>query len=203
MSKALARISIGLLSLPLLLALATGPLAAQAGRYPAARHGGNYMFNFYFPPSPSSTPWAPAWAPDGRSVAVAMAGSIWRVDLASGVAGELTYGATYHSSPDWSPDGRWIIYTADRDGAAVQLEILDVATGEAHALTGDDQIYADPVFSPDGTPRRLRRDHAERLLQRLRPADRGRPLERRPPSPSRGTTTSDAAGSTSDPGTCT
>ena len=53
---------------------------AQAGRYPAAGHGGNYMHNFYFPPAPSSTPWAPSWSPDGESIAVAMSGSIWRVD---------------------------------------------------------------------------------------------------------------------------
>ena len=31
--------------------------------YPASRHGGNYMHNFYFPPAPSSTPWAPDWSP--------------------------------------------------------------------------------------------------------------------------------------------
>ena len=150
MGKTLTRISVGFLSLVLLPALATRTATAQAGRYPASRHGGNYMFNFYFPPSPSSTPWAPSWAPDGRSVAVAMAGSIWRVDLESGAADELTYGETYHSSPDWSPDGRWLLYTADHDGDAVQLEILDVSSGKTHALTDDDQIYADPVFSPDG-----------------------------------------------------
>jgi len=151
MDKSCMRISAALLFLVLLLALATRTATAQAGRYPASRHGGNYMFNFYFPPAPSSTPWAPSWAPDGRSVAVAMAGSIWRVDLASGAADELTYGETYHSSPDWSPDGRWLIYTADHDGNAVQLEILDVSSGETRALTDDGQIYADPVFSPDGS----------------------------------------------------
>ena len=59
---------------------------AQAGRYPASRHGGNYMHNFYFPPAPSSTPWAPSWAPDGESIAVAMSGSIWRVDPDTGAA---------------------------------------------------------------------------------------------------------------------
>ena len=108
------------------------------------------MHNYYFPPAPSSTPWAPSWAPDGRSIAVAMAGSIWEIDRALGSATELTYGETYHSSPDWSPDGGWIIYTADADGASIQLEILGVDTGESHALTADDQIYADPTFSPDG-----------------------------------------------------
>src|SRR5919109_56932 len=92
---------------------AASDLAGQGGRtYPAARQGGNYMHNYYFAPAPSSTPWAPAWSPDGKAVAVAMSGSIWKVDPSTGVAHELTYGPTYHSSPDWSPDGRWVIYTA-------------------------------------------------------------------------------------------
>ena len=134
-----------------LIAAGTVQVDAQAGRYPAARHGGNYMHNFYFPPAPSSTPWAPSWAPDGRSVAVAMSGSIWRVELDTGVAEELTYAPdAYHTSPDWSPDGRWIVYAADYDGDRVQLELLEVASGETRALTGDSHVYADPTFSPDG-----------------------------------------------------
>ena len=151
MPSPLSRVALAVVAAVLLAVFSEALLLAQTGQYPASRHGGNYMFNFYFPPSPSSTPWAPAWAPDGQSVAVAMAGSIWGVDLATGAADELTHGAAYHSSPDWSPDGRWIIYTADHDGAAVQLEILDVSSGETHALTDDEQIYADPVFSPDGS----------------------------------------------------
>lgn len=128
-------------------------LLAHTGRaqdYSPARHGGNYMHNFYFPPSPSSTPWWPSWSPDGRSLAVAMSGSIWKVDVESGEATELTHGATYHSSPEWSPDGRWMIYTTD-DGNTIQLEMLDTASGETHRLTDDDHIYTDPTFSPDGT----------------------------------------------------
>lgn len=134
-----------------LVAVAAGGVLAQAGRYPASRHGGNYMHNFYFPPSPSSTPWAPSWAPDGESIAVAMSGSIWRVDPDTGVADELTYSPdAYHSSPDWSPDGRWIVYTADYDGTRVQLELLEVETGETRALTDDAHVYSDPTFSPSG-----------------------------------------------------
>ena len=109
------------------------------------------MLNYYFAPAPSSTPWAPAWSPDGSSLAVAMSGSIWIVDRASGRARELTYNRKYHSMPDWSPDGRWIAYVADDGGATIQLEIVNVATGESRALTSDAQIYMDPVFSPDGT----------------------------------------------------
>ncbi len=68
--------------------------------YPSAKHGGNYMHNFYLPPAPSSTPWSPAWSPDGKWIAVAMSGPIWKVDPESGVAHELTYNEKYHSSPD-------------------------------------------------------------------------------------------------------
>lgn len=124
---------------------------SPAANYPAARDlGGEYMVNYYLPPAPSSTPWAPVWSPDGKSVAVAMQGSIWKVDLATGAARELTYNRKYHSSPSWSPDGKWIVYTADDDGRSIQLEILNVESGETRALTADNQLYLDPAFSPDG-----------------------------------------------------
>ena len=137
---------------PLLAAasLALGPRLDAQSAYPAAQHGGNYMHNYYFPPAPSTTPWAPAWSPDGDAIAVGMSGSIWSVDPATGVANELTYSAKYHSSPDWSPDGQWIVYTADDGGRSIQLEILNTVTGETLALTNDQHIYTDPVFSPDG-----------------------------------------------------
>ncbi|MEO7650588.1 MAG: hypothetical protein ABIZ80_08965 [Bryobacteraceae bacterium] len=118
--------------------------------YPAARMGGQYMHNYYIPPAPGSTPWAPAWPPDGRSIAVAIEGSIWKIDIATGAAEELTYNRNYHSSPAWSPDGKWIVYTADRDAQSVGLEILNTATSEVRGLTPDTQVYLDPVFSPDG-----------------------------------------------------
>jgi TolB protein len=123
---------------------------AQRPVYPASKHGGTYMFNYYLPPAPSTTPWWPSWSPDGKWIAVAMHGSIWKVDPQTGVAHELTYNRRYHSSPDWSPDGKWIVYTADDGAVSVGLEIVNVDTGEAHALTQDKEIYADPVFSPDG-----------------------------------------------------
>ena len=80
-----------------------------------------------------------------------MAGSVWEVDVETGDATELTRGGTYHSSPSYSPDGRWIVYTADYGGERIQLEVLDTESGETRALTDDDFVYADPVFSPDGS----------------------------------------------------
>ncbi|MBM3804493.1 MAG: hypothetical protein FJW26_19515 [Acidimicrobiia bacterium] len=138
----------GFLSVALL-----GPVshrAAPRAPYPGAKHGGNYMFNYYLPPSPSTTPWAPAWSPDGKWIAIAMYGSIWKVDPASGTAAELTYSAKYHSSPALSADGTWLIYTADDDGRSIQLEILNLRSGETRRLTEDEHLYLDPVFSRDG-----------------------------------------------------
>lgn len=145
--RRLTRILFAVLALSL-----SGTLAAQfTTAYPPALSGGNYMHNFYFPPAPSSTPWAPAWSPDGKWLGFAMQGSIWKVAPGGGAAFELTHGKTYHSSPDWSPDGRWIVYTADHGRERIQLEVLDTRTGETRALTDDAAIYTDPVFSPDGS----------------------------------------------------
>ena len=132
------------------LVLLTAMLNAQPPFYPSSRQGGNYMFNFYLPPPTSSTPWAPTWSPDGKWIAVGMSGSIWKVDVGTGAAWELTSDRKYHSSAAWSPDGKWIAYTADDGGQTIQLEILNLESGETRPLTDDGFLYTDPVFSPDG-----------------------------------------------------
>ncbi len=63
--------------------------------YPAAKQGGQYMHNYYIPPAPSTKPWYPTWSPDGKWIAVAMQGSLWKVDPASGAATELFNGPAY------------------------------------------------------------------------------------------------------------
>lgn len=123
----------------------------QETPYPTARHGGNYMHNYYIPPAPSTSPWAPAWCPDGKWIAVALYGSIWKVEPATGIATELAYGSKYHSSPAFSPDGNWLVYTADDDARSIQLEILNLKSGQSHTLTEDAHLYLDPAFSPDGS----------------------------------------------------
>ncbi len=120
------------------------------GSYPTVRHGGNYMHNYYLPPSPSSTPWAPAWSPNSRAIAVSMRGSIWEIEVETGRAIQMTHGSSYHSSPAYSADGEWIVYTADHGGERVQLEIVNLLTGETSELTDDEFVYADPAFSPQG-----------------------------------------------------
>ncbi len=51
--------------------------------------------------------------------------------------------------PTWTPDGTALLVTADSDGRAPVFRV-EVATGEATQLTGDDAAYSDVCVSPDG-----------------------------------------------------
>jgi Tol biopolymer transport system component len=134
-----------------LVAIVLSPaLWAQRPVYPASKHGGTYMFNYYLPPAGSSTPWWPSWSPDGKWIAVAMYGSIWKVDPQTGIAYELTYDRKYHSSPDWSPDGKWIVFNSDRDGYPMGGYLMDPAGANVHRIEADAWVEY-PSFSPDGT----------------------------------------------------
>ena len=143
--------ALALFALSPLLSLGLLTAQEQFGGYPGARMGGAYMQNFYLPPAPSTSPWYPSWHPDGEHVVVAMQGSIWSVEVASGLAVELVSGPKYYSSPNYSPDGNWLVYTADDHGRSIQLEVLNIATGETRELTDGTHVYADPKFSPDGS----------------------------------------------------
>jgi TolB protein len=128
--------------LPLLLTLAAPVYAARAS------YATGYMYSYYVPPA-SSTPWRPAWSPDGKTLAFSMAGSLWKIRLGDDTAYELTANRTYDSSPAWSPDGRWIAYSTE--GAnGINLMLLNVATGESAPLTTGSDLHLDPVWSPDG-----------------------------------------------------
>ena len=132
-----------------------GGLSAQPGNrpYAASAHGGNYMHNFYFPPAPSSSPWYPEWHPGGERVAVAMSGSLWEVDVATGDAFESARRRLL-LLPNYSPDGAWLLYTADDGGGTIDLEVMNTATGSAPLTEAQS---TDPRFRPP-RPHRLRLD---------------------------------------------
>ena len=140
MKKLIAAVAV-LLSLAV-----TVPLLAQ---FPVkGSFAGGYMYSFYVPPT-SSTPWRPAWSPDGAEIMFSMSGSLWKIRVGETTAYELTNNAGYDSAPAWSPDGRWIAYTSE-DQQGVNLMLLNVATGESTPITSGDRLTLDPVWSPDG-----------------------------------------------------
>lgn len=134
-----------------------GSLVAQPAIYPIepqtyvnALTGGNYMFNYYLPPPGSSYPWWPAWHPSGEGIAFSMHGTLWSLDLATGVAQELVSRPEYLSSPAWHPDGKQLAFIAD-DGEAINLYLLDQTDSTVMALTEGRHLNLDPAWSPDGT----------------------------------------------------
>ena len=67
----------------------------------------------YYQPSATTGPTFPAWSSDGKQLAFAMEGSIWIIDATGGDARQVTTAFSYDSQPQWSPDGRSIVYVGD------------------------------------------------------------------------------------------
>jgi TolB protein len=137
----------------LLVTLASlGAVASSPGRQPVLKQikvPHNYYYREMYLPQATSGPSAVAWSPEGRDVVVSMQGSLWRVDVATGAACELTNGPGYDYQPDWSSDGRWIVYASYRDDA-VELWLLDPGTGRTRPLTSNGAVNVEPRWSPDG-----------------------------------------------------
>jgi Tol biopolymer transport system component len=109
----------------------------------------NYYFREMYLPQLTSGPSAVAFSPDGRALAYSMQGSLWRQALDSTEAEQLTAGPGYDFQPDWSPDGRSIVFARYNDDA-VELTRLDLASGAVTPLTRNHGVNVEPRWSPDG-----------------------------------------------------
>ena len=109
---------------------------------------------------------APAISPDARSVAYLQRETnwkenefvwqLWRVDVGSGKAVQLTRGKKSVASAAWSPDGRWLAFVTEREPnviepyAAVEKDSAakeDGKSGTSAAKPAAKQIW---VIAPDG-----------------------------------------------------
>ena len=109
----------------------------------------SYYYREMYLPQLTTGPSAAAWSPDSRSLVYSMAGSLWRQELAGATAEQLTAGPGYDYQPDWSSDGRWIVF-ARYDHDAVELWSLDLRDGRTRQITSGGAVNVEPRFSPDG-----------------------------------------------------
>jgi Tol biopolymer transport system component len=128
-------------------AAAAGPPREPVLKQIAVPHP--YYYREMYLPQLTSGPSSLAWTPDGRAIVFSMAGSLWRQELESDVAVELTSGPGYDYEPDVSPDGRTAVYVK-YDADAMELFLLDLASGASRPLTQGGQVNLEPRFSPDG-----------------------------------------------------
>ncbi|MET9226297.1 amidohydrolase family protein [Lentzea sp. NPDC003310] len=70
--------------------------------------------------------------------------------LTDGKATKLTDGRYFDSDPDFSPDGKKIVYASDRTGVA-QLWLRDLSTDKDELYAPAPHAQTTPRFSPDGT----------------------------------------------------
>src|SRR5258706_15579200 len=94
-------------------------LWGQGTEYPALKYRSNYLASYYLSHAPNTTPWWPSWSPDGKWIAVAMYGSIWRGGPTTGGAGGGSHKTKNHLSPRWAPDGKRNLYKTHDDWKAI------------------------------------------------------------------------------------
>jgi len=126
--------------------------AAFAARVPVLRQvelPHSYYYREMFLPQLTSGPSSVAFSPDGQSVVYSMGGSLWLQAINGDVANELTYGPGYDYQPDWSPDGRFIVF-ARHHSDAIELWRLDLTSRKTQQLTQTKAVQLQPRYSPDG-----------------------------------------------------
>ncbi len=109
----------------------------------------NYYYRELYLPQLTSGPSSVSWTRDGKAVIYAMQGSLWRQELESGAAQQLTDDPGADYEPDCSPDGNSVAFVR-YDGRAMELMLFDLPTGNVSALTSNGAVNVEPRWSPDG-----------------------------------------------------
>jgi hypothetical protein len=100
----------------------------------------------------------PAWSPDGSRIAYVDGGQIFTVAADGTGRLQLTNGARAHAAPNWSPDGRTIVFAAQTGpGSDPTVEVVAAGGGAPRRLAAvrrtdafASPAFVDPTWSPDG-----------------------------------------------------
>jgi len=108
-----------------------------------------YYYREMYLPQLTSGPSSLTWGPNSQELIYSMAGSLWRQKLGSKEAAQLTDGPGYDYQPDWSPNGKSVVYVSYQKDA-MELWLLDLTTGKTKRLTNGGAVNVEPRWSPDG-----------------------------------------------------
>ena len=106
----------------------------------------------------------PSWSPDGERIVFisrrdghfigefGLTSEIYVMDADGKNTRRLTNNRKSDSSPSWSPDGKWIVFSADRKGDDVNYEIyvMDANGNNQQRLTNNRVHDTSPSWSSDG-----------------------------------------------------
>ncbi|MBM4380385.1 MAG: PD40 domain-containing protein, partial [Deltaproteobacteria bacterium] len=97
---------------------------------------------------------SPAWSPDGRQLAFVSnrAGSpqVYVMNADGSNVRRLTFQGTYNQTPDWSPRGDLVAFTARDERNAFDVFTVAVDSGKIERVTQGEGNNEEACFSPNG-----------------------------------------------------
>lgn len=110
----------------------------------------------------------PALSPDGKTLVVSWQGDLWSVSSEGGDAQRLTHHPGLDAEPVFSPDGKQLAFTSDRDGSR-QVYVMPATGGVPRQITFHTEGYSLQDWYPDGRALLVssQRDHFWRHAQRF------------------------------------
>jgi TolB protein len=139
------------LVLYLMIGFVVSAAAQWSNRYPKVDGYGHHVYlEGHELPVLNAGPMDPAPSPDGTEVVFSAKGWLWIMGLDDLVAKRLTSSSGMDSRPNWSPDGKFIVFVRD-DGQDLDIFMVDRASGKEEILVNTEAIDMDPAFSSDGS----------------------------------------------------
>ncbi len=89
-------------------------------------------------------------SPDGQRLVFDLLGDIYQMPITGGAAQLLSGGRSWEAQPRYSPDGKLIAFTSDRDGGD-NIWLMDADGGHRRQLTKEaTRLLNTPAWTPDG-----------------------------------------------------
>ncbi|HWP45018.1 MAG TPA: amidohydrolase, partial [Blastocatellia bacterium] len=89
-------------------------------------------------------------SPDGQTIVFDLLGDIYRMPITGGRAELLSGGVSWEAQPAYSPDGRLIAFTSDRDGGD-NIWVMDADGKNRRQITKETyRLTNSPAWTPDG-----------------------------------------------------
>lgn len=89
-------------------------------------------------------------SPDGKNLVFDLLGDLYTLPLSGGKAVPITSGISWDMQPRFSPDGRKIAFTSDRDGGDNIWIINADGSAEKQITKENFRLVNNPTWSPDG-----------------------------------------------------
>lgn len=89
-------------------------------------------------------------SPDEKMIIFNAAGFLYKQDLPNGKPQRLTNGLDFEFEPNFSPDGKYVVYTTWSDELRGAIKRTDLKTGKTITLTDEKGYYYGPQYSNKG-----------------------------------------------------